>query len=70
MKGKAEWCVERLDAISLNFPPDTTVIALFCKHMMEFQNSVFINGGGKFLRIDLTLSQFKALLCRIAIAHM
>ena len=69
--GKAEWCGERLDAISLNFPPDTTVIALFCKHMMKFQNSVFINGGGKCLRIDLTLSQFnKALLCRIAIAHM
>lgn len=69
--GKAEWSGEKPDAISLSFPPDTTAIALFCNHMMEFQNSVFINGGAKFLKIDLTLSQLnKALLCRTVIAHM
>lgn len=68
--GKAGWCGERLDATLLNFPPDTTAIALFCEHIMKFQNTVFINDGGMFLRIDLTLSQFnKALLCRTIIAH-
>lgn len=69
--GKAEWCGERLDAILLNFPPDTTAIALFCEHIMKFQNTAFINDGGMFLRIYLTLSQFnKALLCSTIIAHM